>query len=95
MTKGYVFMNANVTGREKFAANQPLSMRAIEAYGGKFLMRGARSEAFEGSMRSPSVVLELADYETAKKWYHSAQYEAARHVRAGAAELNMMAVAGL
>jgi len=95
MTKGYVFMNANVTDSEKFAAYQPLSMQAIEAYGGKFLVRGGRSEAFEGSMRPPSVVLEFADYETAKKWYRSAQYEAARHVRAGAAELNMMAVVGL
>ena len=37
------------------------------------------------------------DYEAAKKWYHSAQYEAeaARHVRTGAAELNMMVVEGL
>jgi uncharacterized protein (DUF1330 family) len=57
-------------------------MKAIEAYGGKFLVRGGRSEAFEGSMRPPSVVLEFADY------------EAARH-GAGAAELNMMAVVGL
>ncbi|WP_370469584.1 DUF1330 domain-containing protein [Caballeronia sp. SBC2] len=30
-----------------------------------------------------------------KKWDHSAQYEAARHVRTGAAELNMMVVEGL
>jgi uncharacterized protein (DUF1330 family) len=57
-------------------------MKAIEAYGGKFLVRGGRSEAFEGSMRPASVVLEFADY------------EAARH-GAGAAELNMMAVVGL
>ncbi|WP_373452919.1 DUF1330 domain-containing protein [Caballeronia sordidicola] len=37
----------------------------------------------------------FADFETAKRWNHSAQYEAARHVRAGAAELNMMVVEGL
>ncbi|MEA3104268.1 DUF1330 domain-containing protein [Caballeronia mineralivorans] len=80
MTKGYVFMNANVTDPERFAAYQPLSMQAIEAYGGKFLVRSAQSEALKGSMCPPSVVLECADYETAKKWYHSAQYEAARHV---------------
>ncbi|CAH2811918.1 MAG: hypothetical protein CBARDMAM_6785 [uncultured Caballeronia sp.] len=37
------------------------------------------------------------DYEAAKKWYHSAQYEAeaAPHVRTGTAELNMMVVEGL
>ncbi|WP_158936685.1 DUF1330 domain-containing protein [Burkholderia sp. S171] len=37
----------------------------------------------------------FADFETAKQWNHSAQYEAARHVRTGAAELNMMVVEGL
>ncbi|KLU21945.1 hypothetical protein EOS_33320 [Caballeronia mineralivorans PML1(12)] len=88
-------MSANVSGPEKFAAYQPLSMQAIEAYGGKFLVRGEQSEALEGPMCPPSVVLECASYETAKKWYHSAQYEAVRHVRAGAAELNMMVVVGL
>ena len=50
-------------------------------------------------MRPPSAVLEffdhLTDDETAAKWDHSAQYEAARHVRTGAAELNMMVVEGL
>jgi uncharacterized protein (DUF1330 family) len=55
-------------------------------------------------MRPPPVVLEFVDHidyvdyvdnETAKKWDHSAQYEAARHVRTGAAELNMMVVEGL
>ena len=61
MTKGYVFMNANVTDPERFAAYQPLSMQAIEAYGGKFLVRGERSEALEGSTRPPSVVLEFVD----------------------------------
>uniref|UniRef100_UPI003F4FEF0A DUF1330 domain-containing protein n=1 Tax=Caballeronia sp. LjRoot34 TaxID=3342325 RepID=UPI003F4FEF0A len=37
----------------------------------------------------------FVDDETATQWNHSAQYEAARHVRAGAAELNMMVVEGL
>ncbi|WP_366144538.1 DUF1330 domain-containing protein [Caballeronia sp.] len=37
----------------------------------------------------------FVDEETATKWDHSAQYEAARHVRTGAGELNMMVVEGL
>jgi uncharacterized protein (DUF1330 family) len=61
MAKNYVFMNAYLTDPDKFAAYQPLSMKAIEAYGGKFLVHGGRSEAFEGSTRPPSVVLEFVD----------------------------------
>jgi len=76
-------------------------MKAIEAYGGKFLVRGGRSEAFEDQCAHPrsysNLLTTFSDYEAAKKWYHSAQYEAeaARHVRTGAAELNMMVVEGL
>ncbi|MFK4447107.1 uncharacterized protein (DUF1330 family) [Caballeronia udeis] len=47
MAKGYVFMNANFTDPDKFPTYQPFSMKAMEAYGGKFLVRGGRSEAFE------------------------------------------------
>ncbi len=47
MAKGYVFTNANFTDLDEFATYQPLSMKAIEAYGDKFLVRGGRSEAFE------------------------------------------------
>ncbi|WP_081889760.1 DUF1330 domain-containing protein [Caballeronia sordidicola] len=47
-------------------------------------------------MNAPDpAVLGFVDDEPATKWNHSAQYEAARHVRAGAAELNMMVVEGL
>jgi len=62
MAKGYISMNANPTDPDKYSVYQPLSMKAIDAYGGKFLVRGERSEAFEGSTRLPSVVLEFVDY---------------------------------
>ncbi len=61
MAKGYISMNANPTDPDKFTAYQPLAMHAIDAYGGKFLVRSGRSEAFEVSIRPPSVVLAFVD----------------------------------
>ena len=57
-----VFVSTNPTDPDKYSVYQPLSMKSIEPYGGKFLVRGERSEAFEGSTRLPSVVLEFVDY---------------------------------
>jgi len=95
MPKGYIIVNANVTDPEKYADYRPPSTKAIEAFGGKVLVRGGQSETLEGSLFPRAVVLEFADYETAKKWYHSAEYEAARRAREGAAQLNMMVVEGV
>jgi uncharacterized protein (DUF1330 family) len=36
-------------------------MHAIDAYGGKFLVRGGRREAFEVFIRPPSAILEFVD----------------------------------
>jgi uncharacterized protein (DUF1330 family) len=96
MAKGYVIVNANVTDREKYVSEYaPLSTKALAAYGGRALARGGKSETLEGSLFARAVVLEFPDYETAVKWYHSAEYEAARNARAGAAEVNMMVVEGV
>jgi uncharacterized protein (DUF1330 family) len=43
MTISDVFMSANSTDPDKYSVYQPLSMHAIDAYGGKFLVRGGRS----------------------------------------------------
>ncbi|MFT4432499.1 hypothetical protein [Caballeronia sp. 15715] len=44
-------MRASHTDPDKFARLQSLILKAIEAYGGKFLVREGRSGAFAGSMR--------------------------------------------
>jgi uncharacterized protein (DUF1330 family) len=95
MPKGYVVVNANVTDPEKYAGYAPLAAKAIEAFGGRYLARGGKSETLEGSSFPRGVVLEFESYENAVKWYHSAEYQAARDRRQGAAELNMMVVEGL
>jgi uncharacterized protein (DUF1330 family) len=95
MPKAYVIVNANVTDPGKYTDYRPLAASAIEAFGGRYLARGGKTEMLEGSLLPRGVVLEFPDYDTAVKWYRSEQYKAARDVRAGAAEMNMMVVEGL
>jgi uncharacterized protein (DUF1330 family) len=95
MPKGYVIVNANVTDPEKYAQYRPLAEKAIAEFGGRYLARGGKSETLEGSLLPRGVVIEFDSYETAVKWYHSAEYEAARSARLGGAVMNMMVVEGL
>jgi uncharacterized protein (DUF1330 family) len=41
------------------------------------------------------VILEFPDLEAAQRWYVSEEYEAAKRLREGAANLRMVAVQGL
>jgi uncharacterized protein (DUF1330 family) len=96
VAKAYVIVNVNVTDREKYVTDYaPLSTKALEAYGGRALARGGKSETLEGSFHQRAVILEFPDYDTAVKWYHSPEYTAARKAREGAAEANLMVVEGL
>jgi uncharacterized protein (DUF1330 family) len=49
----------------------------------------------EGDWIPRVVVLEFPTLEAARKFYDSPEYRAARELRAGSANMNMIAVAGL
>lgn len=89
MPKGYVIGRITVTDPEQYAIYAKLATEAIRKYGGRPLVRGGRWEALEGDARPRNVVLEFADYDSAKQYYYSAEYQAAKQerLRAGVAEL--------
>jgi uncharacterized protein (DUF1330 family) len=67
---------------------------AFRRYGARFIVRGGRFEAPEGSARSRNVVLEFKDYDTAVACYHSAEYAAAKALREGRAEADVLIIEG-
>lgn len=89
MPKGYVIGRITVTDPEQYAVYAKMASEAIRKYGGRPLARGGRWEALEGEARPRNVVLEFPDYETASRYYHSEDYQAAKQQRlnAGIAEL--------
>ena len=92
----YVIVEVNVTDPEQFAEYRKLVLPTIEKYGGRYLVRGGATTILEGSWRpSRVVVLEFPDEETAKRFYASPEYGAARAKRAGAANMNMVLASGV
>ena len=57
----------------------------IEAFGGKFLVRGGKSRSYEGTPPGDrNVVIQFPSYEAANEWYHSEIYAEARSLRQSA-----------
>ena len=50
-------------------------LAVVTQYGGRFIARGGKAEALEGSPAPKRlVVLEFPSYEQAQKWYRSPEY---------------------
>ena len=95
MPRGYVISRVDVTDPDAYARYAAAATRAIADHGGKPLARGGRSEALEGAARARNVVLEFESYDAARAYFHSEQYQVARALRAGAAEIEMVLVEGV
>ena len=92
----YVIASVNVTDPEKYKNYMALSPAAIDAAGGKFIVRGGNPEILEGDWSRPRVVIiEYPTREAAKAFYDSALYVTARAEREGAAEFSMIVVDGV
>ena len=92
----YVIVETQIYDPGQYAQYQAASPDAVHAGEGRFVVRGGELAVLEGDW-SPSrlVLVEFPDLETAKRWYESESYREAKRLREGAAELRMVAVAGL
>jgi uncharacterized protein (DUF1330 family) len=95
MPKGYVISRVDVTDPDAYARYAAAATKAIAAHGGRPLARGGRHEALEGKARARNVILEFDSYDAARAYFHSAEYQAARAMRKGAAEIEMVLVEGV
>ncbi len=94
MPKAYIIARVNVHDAEAYGRYAALAPDAMKKYGARVLARGGRCEALEGEARSRNVILEFDDYETAKAYYHSPEYQEARQHRIGAADFDLTLVEG-
>ena len=95
MPKGYIITRVDITNPDAYARYAPAATKAIADHGGRVLARGGRFEALEGKARARNVVLEFESYDAARRYYQSEQYQAARALREGAAEVEMVLVEGV
>ena len=92
----YVIVEIEILDPESYEAYKKLTPASISAYGGKFIVRGGKTESLEGDWNPQRlVVLEFPTIEQAKNWWNSPEYTPAKEIRQIAAKTRMIVAEGL
>ena len=85
MPYGYVVAQITVTDPDAYPAYMAKVKPVIAKFGGEFLVRGGRSQSYEGTPPGErTVVVRFPSYEKALEWYHSEDYAEAKAMRMAA-----------
>lgn len=91
----YVIVEVEVEDTAAYEEYKKLTPAAIGAYNGRFVVRGGKTECFEGDWHPGRiVVLEFPSVERAKEWWSSPEYAGAKAIRQRSAKTRMIVVQG-
>ena len=92
----YVVVQIEVHDPETFEEYRTLVSPTVEAYGGRYVVRGGAIETLEGGWNpSRFVILEFDSVERAKDWWSSEEYRAPKELRLKAASSQMIVAEGI
>jgi uncharacterized protein (DUF1330 family) len=92
----YVIVETDIHDPEQYEQYKAASPAAVASGGGRFVVRGGELAVLEGDWQPTRlVVLEFEDLDAVKRWYDSPEYQAAKQLREGAANLRLVAVQGV
>ena len=92
----YVIADVEVTNPELFEEYRKLVPATIEAYGGRYIVRGGDSEVVEGDWTpNRTVVIEFESFEQAKAWHSSEMYAGPKQMRIDSTNSSVIIVDGL
>jgi len=94
VAKGYFIVGVDVTDPDAYRRYIEANAEPIGRFGGRFIVRGGRYEAVEGTARARNVVIEFDSYETARACYFDAGYQRAKLLRQGASEADFLIIEG-
>jgi uncharacterized protein (DUF1330 family) len=92
----YVVVQVDVKDPVRYEDYKRLVPASLAKYGGRFIVRGGKTETLEGTW-SPKrfVMLEFPDVERAKAWWASADYADAKALRQATSHTEMIVVEGV
>ncbi len=92
----YIIVDVEVTDPVQYEDYKKLAAATVEAYDGRYIVRGGTAEQLEGD-RTPNriVVLEFPTLERAKEWWASEDYKPAKAMRHASATSQMIVVEGM
>ena len=95
MPAAYVIVEMKISDPERYKEYMAAAPATIAAAGGEYLVRGGKSENFEGDWQPARLaVLKFPSYEQAKSWYDSDGYRVAMAIRQSASTGSLIIVEG-
>jgi uncharacterized protein (DUF1330 family) len=92
---GYIVANIEITDPARYKEYVQSSPASIAAYGGRFVVRGGKTEVLEGDWTPGRfVVIEFESAERARQWWASEEYRAPKALRQSASISRMIVVEG-
>ena len=95
MPKGYIIAHITVTDPEGYPEYVRRDTPILEAHGGRFVVRGGRSETPEGTDMGRHVVIEFDTFEAAKAAYEDPAYQEVADIRRRCADSTLILVEGV
>jgi len=92
----YIIVDIDIVDPVGYEQYKKLAGASVESYGGKYIVRGGKSEVLEGNW-SPKrvVILQFDSIERAQAWLNSEEYREPRKMRHRTARTNMVVVEGI
>jgi len=94
MSKGYWIARVDVSDPEQYRHYVTANAEAFSKFGGRFLVRGGRTEVVEGSARGRNVVIEFDSFEAAMACWNSPEYARALALRKPASVADVIVIEG-
>jgi uncharacterized protein (DUF1330 family) len=88
-----VIVEVSIHNPELYEEYKKHTLWTIEKFGGRFLVRGVKTESLEGDWNPERlVILEFPNVDIAKSWWSSPEYSKIKTIRYEAANSKMLVV---
>jgi uncharacterized protein (DUF1330 family) len=92
----YIIVEIEILDPVGYEEYKQLAGATVKKYGGKYVVRGGKTEVLEGDWQPKRiVVLEFESAQRAKEWLNCEEYREPRKMRHHTARTNMILVEGL
>jgi uncharacterized protein (DUF1330 family) len=94
-TPAYVITEIDVADAAAFAEYAPKVQPSFAPFGGRYVVRGGKTQSLTGDAPKRVVVLAFDSIDQVRAWYDSPQYEALKALRDKAGKARIFAVEGV
>jgi uncharacterized protein (DUF1330 family) len=92
----YIIVEIEITDPVGYEEYKKQAGATVEKYGGKYIVRGGKTEVLEGDWKPKRIViLEFPTMGRAKEWLNSEEYREPRKMRHRTARTHMLVVEGV